>query len=74
MRIVLAAALAALICTPAFADDVPRFQVEAAWPKPLPNNWILGQVAGIATDPRGSPANDAAKRGARIQWLHQISA
>ena len=21
-----------------------------SWPKPLPNNWILGQVAGIATD------------------------
>ena len=26
----------------------PRYAVDAAWPKPLPNNWILGQVAGIA--------------------------
>ena len=29
---------------------VPRFQVDPFWPKPLPNNWILGQVSGIATD------------------------
>src|SRR3954469_24913159 len=29
---------------------VPHFQVDAAWPKPLPNRWILGQVSGIATD------------------------
>jgi aconitate hydratase len=28
----------------------PRYAVDATWPKPLPNNWILGQVAGIATD------------------------
>src|SRR5262249_9273901 len=29
---------------------VPRFQVDQFWPKPLPNNWILGQVSGIAVD------------------------
>ena len=28
----------------------PRYAVDPYWPKPLPNNWILGQVAGIATD------------------------
>ena len=28
----------------------PRYAVDATWPKPLPNHWILGQVAGIATD------------------------
>jgi DNA-binding beta-propeller fold protein YncE len=27
----------------------PRYAVDATWPKPLPNHWILGQVAGIAT-------------------------
>ena len=27
----------------------PRYAVDATWPKPLPNQWILGQVAGIAT-------------------------
>ena len=29
---------------------IPQFQVDALWPKPLPNNWILGQVAGITVD------------------------
>lgn len=28
----------------------PSFLVDTSWPKPLPNNWILGQVSGIATD------------------------
>ena len=32
------------------ANGVPRFEVDAAWPKPLPNNWIIGQVAGVAVD------------------------
>ena len=32
------------------AANGPRYAVDATWPKPLPNNWILGQVAGIATD------------------------
>lgn len=27
-----------------------EFRVDANWPKPLPNNWLLGQVAGIAVD------------------------
>src|SRR5215813_823365 len=30
--------------------DVPRFQVDPFWPKPLPGDWILGQVAGVAVD------------------------
>ena len=29
---------------------VPQFLVDPFWPKPLPNNWILGQVAGIRVD------------------------
>jgi DNA-binding beta-propeller fold protein YncE len=32
------------------ADDVPRFEPQPFWPKPLPGNWILGQVSGIAVD------------------------
>jgi hypothetical protein len=32
------------------AQDVPRFQVDPFWPKPLPNNWILGQIGGMAVD------------------------
>ena len=47
----------ALIPAPAFAqqparaDAPPTFQPEPFWPKPLPENWILGQVAGIASAP-----------------------
>jgi DNA-binding beta-propeller fold protein YncE len=26
------------------------FAVDPSWPKPLPNNWILGQVSGVAVD------------------------
>jgi DNA-binding beta-propeller fold protein YncE len=35
---------------PARADGVPEFKVEPFWPKPLPENWMLGQVSGIAVD------------------------
>ena len=28
----------------------PKFVVDPFWPKPLPNRWILGQVAGVAVD------------------------
>jgi sugar lactone lactonase YvrE len=34
------------------AGDIPSFEVDAAWPKPLPNNWAVGPVSGIATDAR----------------------
>ena len=30
--------------------SAPSFVVEASWPKPLPNNWRIGQVGGIAVD------------------------
>lgn len=32
------------------AAEAPRFQVDPFWPKPLPNNWLLGQIAGVAVD------------------------
>ena len=32
------------------ATKAPQYKVDASWPKALPNNWILGQVAGVATD------------------------
>lgn len=52
---VLAASAAALCATGinARAAEAPRFEVDASWPKPLPNNWILGQVGGITTDSQG---------------------
>lgn len=44
--------LAGLLCAAASAQEVPRFKVDPSWPKELPNNWILGQVGGIAVDSR----------------------
>src|SRR5712664_4856998 len=32
--------------------QVPTFRVDPAWPKPLPNHWIVGAVAGVAVDAR----------------------
>jgi len=33
-------------------DTAPSYKVDPFWPKPLPHNWILGQVAGVAVDSR----------------------
>lgn len=30
--------------------DAPTYRVAPQWPMPLPNQWLLGQVAGIAVD------------------------
>jgi DNA-binding beta-propeller fold protein YncE len=30
--------------------EPPSFKVDASWPQPLPNGWILGQVSGVAVD------------------------
>lgn len=37
---------------PPGSHAVPTFEVDASWPQPLPNDWILGQVAGMAVDDR----------------------
>jgi hypothetical protein len=29
---------------------MPSYEVDASWPKSLPNQWIIGQVGGIAVD------------------------
>src|SRR6476620_7973541 len=39
-----------LIAQAVSAQTTPRFEVDATWPKQLPNNWILGQIGGIAVD------------------------
>lgn len=44
------AALSGCASGPATSANAPAFRVDPNWPKPLPNNWILGQVSGIATD------------------------
>jgi len=28
----------------------PGFVIDAAWPQPLPNNWLLGQIGGLYVD------------------------
>ena len=43
--------IAFAICGYARAQDhLPSYKVDAGWPKQLPNNWIMGQVSGIAVD------------------------
>ena len=45
--------VAALIAATALAaapQQAPSYQVDAAWPKPLPNQWLVGAVAGVAVD------------------------
>jgi DNA-binding beta-propeller fold protein YncE len=34
------------------SDGVPQFQVDPMWPAQLPNQWIIGAVAGVAVDSR----------------------
>jgi DNA-binding beta-propeller fold protein YncE len=31
-------------------ERAPVYRVDPAWPKPLPNHWILGAVTGVAVD------------------------
>src|SRR6266478_5316977 len=42
--------LALLICSIASAQAPPEYKVDPSWPKQLPNNWIMGQVGGMALD------------------------
>ena len=44
------AGLSLLVASPLAAQTVPQFQVDPSWPKALPNNWLLGQVASVTVD------------------------
>ncbi|MGE4057116.1 MAG: hypothetical protein AB7F99_20205 [Vicinamibacterales bacterium] len=35
---------------PNVPEGVAQFAVDPFWPEPLPNNWIIGQVAGLSID------------------------
>lgn len=52
MRRFTAVALVAALVTVVSAQPqvAPHFAVDPAWPKPLPNQWLLGAVAGVAVD------------------------
>jgi len=32
--------------------QAPQFEVDARWPRPLPNRWLVGAIAGVAVDAR----------------------
>jgi DNA-binding beta-propeller fold protein YncE len=40
-------AVSAVAQTP---DQAPSYAVDAAWPKPLPDRWLIGAVVGVAVD------------------------
>jgi len=49
----LAAALAFLCLSPLRAQgSAPKFEVDPAWPKPLPNLWVTGGIGGVCIDSR----------------------
>src|SRR4051812_39139606 len=33
-----------------YGQGIPQYKVDPSWPKELPNNWIMGQVGGMAVD------------------------
>jgi hypothetical protein len=39
-----------LLSAGAVAAEPPHMQVDPLWPKPLPHNWVLGEVSGVAVD------------------------
>src|SRR5216683_3464609 len=45
-------AIVALASAPAAQADSgpPQYKVDPSWPKQLPNNWLIGQVGGLAVD------------------------
>jgi hypothetical protein len=46
----LAATSDAAAQAPSGARGIPRYVNDPAWPKPLPNHWVIGQVGGLAVD------------------------
>ena len=48
-RMALIGTIVAALLRPALAEP-PKFQVNPAWPQPLPGNWIIGTIGGIFVD------------------------
>ncbi|HEY8469466.1 MAG TPA: hypothetical protein VIL18_07480 [Longimicrobiales bacterium] len=74
-RVVLGASLDTAIAGPAAArqaaleasarrtaEDSPIFEVDPLWPKPLPNDWMLGSTVGVGVDSRDHGSADARTR------------
>jgi DNA-binding beta-propeller fold protein YncE len=83
---VFAALLVGLSVTHSVLDDIahaqsqgaaqaPRFEVDPFWPKPLPNQWLLGNTIGLFIDPqdtvwvvhRGAANLDDNERGLELK-------
>ena len=39
-----------LTTVPVHAKRGPLFEIDPSWPKPLPEGWITGQLAGVCVD------------------------
>ena len=50
--IVCAVVLTPLVHSQQSERRVPQFEVDPFWPKPLPNQWLVGAIAGVAVDRR----------------------
>jgi hypothetical protein len=50
-RAALAIALA-MLCPPRSnaQNNVPRYEVDPSWPKPLPDRWVTGEMGGVCVD------------------------
>ncbi len=46
----LAAAQMVVASTSRAQSGAPRYEVDAAWPKPLPDRWVLGGLGGVCVD------------------------
>src|SRR5215475_15093380 len=42
--------VAALVCATAETVQVPIFEYDPTFPKPLPENWAIGAIGGLAVD------------------------
>ena len=48
----LAASQAAGTAAVSASQPVPIYEVDPAWPRPLPDRWLVGAIAGVAVDDR----------------------
>ena len=49
-------------------QGAPRYVFDPTWPKPLPNNWKMGGVTGLAVD-----KDDPAATGRVVEFSHEES-
>ena len=52
MKIIGLAIVFSLHLAAAGGVSLPKYEADFYWPKPLPNNWMLGEVSGVSVDSR----------------------